>query len=124
MNLSASFKKYILPFLLAFALAFVFSGLAGLLFSFFNPPDVLYNFICRHLYCLCAFISAFMSARQSGRNGLVTGAVAGNLSTFILIVAGVLILKNPFPSDALPRLFLLSTVLGSIAGVAGLNFKK
>ncbi len=124
MKLSVSFKKYILPFLLSLGITFVLTGLLSLLFSAVNPPDAVSNFVSRHMYCVCAAISAFLSARKAGRNGLITGAVSGNISTLILILAGILILKNPFPGKSLPLLTLLSTLFGAIFGVIGINFKK
>ena len=119
-----SFKRYILSFLIAFLLTVVLCAIAGVLFSLFSPPDFLYNFFTHYFCYISASLAAFLSAIRAQKNGLITGIICADIYMLALILLGIMFFNSSFPADTALKIFGVTSVLGGISGILGINFKK
>lgn len=119
-----SLKRYILSFLIAFLITVVLCAISGVLFSFFSPPDWLYNSFVRYFCYVSASIAAFLCVMGAQKNGLIKGIVCADIYMLMLILAGMMFFKSAFPTDSALRIFGITSVLGGIAGILGINIKK
>ena len=94
------------------------------MFSLFNPSEWLYNLFVSYFCYLSATVAAFLSVLGAQKNGLITGAICADIHMLLLIFIGMLIFKNEFPSESAMKIFSISSALGAIAGILGINFKK
>ncbi len=119
-----SVKRYIISFFAAFLTTLVLCGVAGLLFSFFSPPDWLYNSFIRYFCYVSASLAAFFASKGIQKNGLITGIICADIYMIILILLGMVFFKNSFPSSSALKIFGITSVFGGIFGILGVNFKK
>lgn len=119
-----SLKRYILSFLIAFLITVVLCAITGILFSFFSPPEWLYNSFIRCFCYVSASIASFLSVMGAQKNGLITGIISADIYMLILIFLGGIFLDNAFPVSSALKIFGFTSVFGGISGVLGINFKK
>lgn len=110
-----SLKKYILSILVSFLVTFVFLGVVSLIFSFFPPVGWLLNIFCHYSIFLTVLLSAFLSAKASSGQGLMTGITAALLCLLTAALIGFLIFK----SGNFPNLFFRNLPIGVLCGGAG-----
>ena len=110
-----SLKRYILFVLISFLVTFVFLGVVSLFFSFFPPAKWLLNAFCRYSIFLTVLICAFLSARASSGQGLITGIVASLICLLTAALIGILVFK----SGNFPNLFFRNLPIGVLCGGAG-----
>ncbi len=110
-----SLKSYILFVLISFLVTFVFLGVVSLIFSFFPPAKWLLNAFCRYSIFLTVLICAFLSARASSGQGLITGIVASLICLLTAALIGILVFK----SGNFPNLFFRNLPIGVLCGGAG-----
>lgn len=116
-------KKYILSVLVSFLVTFVFLGVVSLIFSFFPPAMWLLNIFCRYSIFLTVLLSAFLSARASSGQGLMTGITAALLCLLTAALIGCLIFKSGnFPYSLLHNL-PIGILCGGAGGILGINSK-
>ncbi len=120
----ALLKRYIISFFIALLVSVLISAICGMLFSFTNPSPNVISVIKNGISFLPIFIAAFLCAKSTGKNGLLTGIICGNILMLIIIVTGMLVLKNSFPAAAVLKIFSISTALGAAGGILGINFNK
>lgn len=119
-----SLRRYIVSFLAAFLITAVLYAILSVIFVFFSPSDQVYNFLIRYSGYFSASLAAFLSAVRTHKNGLITGIVCADVYMFIVIISGMILLKNSFPADSALKIFGFTSVFGGIAGILGINFKK
>ena len=118
-----SFKRHILPFIIAFVVtALILSGIS-VLFSFFPPSEMIFSFFSRYTYLLSGFIAAFLVARRSSKRGFLAGIIAADIYTAVLFLLGTLVFKATADISSLARIFALSSLFGAIGGTIGINCK-
>lgn len=116
-------KKYILSVLVSFLVTFVFLGVVSLIFSFFPPAMWLLNIFCRYSIFLTVLLSAFLSARASSGQGLMTGITAALLCLLTAALIGCLIFKSGNFPYSLLRNLPIGILCGGAGGILGINSK-
>ncbi len=121
---SIPFKHYIFSFIVALVMSVAISGIAAIIFSVLSPAANIIKTVSRIIAYLPIFISAFLCGKSSDKNGFLTGIICGNICMLTIIAVGMIIFKNSFPADSAFKIFSISTSIGGVAGIMGINFKK
>lgn len=119
-----SFMRYLLSFITAFLATAVICAIISIVFAFWSPPEWLYLSFIRCIPFFSAFLTAFFCGAKSEKNGLLTGIICADIYMLILIFAGIIIFKSSFPTESAPGIFSITSAVGAIAGIMGINFKK
>ena len=119
-----SLKRYIFSFIAAFGLTLVICAITSIIFASFSLPDLIHTIFIRYFCYFSAFAAAFFSATGAQKNGMITGAFCADIYMLILILAGTVIFKTGFPFGSVVKTFGITSVIGGISGIIGINFKK
>lgn len=118
-----SFKRYILSVLISFLATLVFLGIVSLIFSFFPPAKWLLNVFCRYSIFLTVLLCAFLSARASSGQGMITGIIASLLCLVSTALIGILIFKSGNFINLFFRNLPIGVLCGGAGGILGINSK-
>ena len=119
-----TFKRHIIAFVLSLMITLTIAGLSAILLSFFSPPAWLLSIINIGIFYFSSALAAFFSSFGSEKNGFMTGAVCADIYGIILITSGIMFFGNTFNFNAYLKVLGITTLIGAIAGIIGINFKK
>lgn len=119
-----TFKRHIFSFILSFLITIVIAGILGLIFSAFSPPLWLINVFNAGIFYFSAALAGFFCTLGSEKNGFITGALCADIYGLILMLTGMMFFKTVFEFSIFLKVMGITTILGAITGVIGINFKK
>ena len=119
-----SVKRYILSFLASYALTLVILGIFSLILSFSRHPLWLPGILCSYSGYFSAFIAALLCTSGIKKNGLITGVICSDIYMMLLILAGTIFFKSTVAFSSLPGILMISSVLGAIGGIIGVNVSR
>lgn len=122
-RLNLPLKKYIIAFFFAFLVTVVLQSLLSVVFSFFPPGEKVFDILCSSLGYFSSTLAAFFCARVSGKKGFLTGIISADMYIAILLSLGIVLLKNTYEMSDIIRIFAISSSLGIVGGIMGINFK-
>lgn len=82
------------------------------------------NIFITLITCISVTLGGFMSARGTGRGGLLNGVLAGIIYTMLLYLAGGIINGDVSFNGATIVAMLLGIICGGTGGVLGVNTKR
>lgn len=91
---------------------------------FVSMPIAAVNLVISIITYFCVGLGAFITAKQSGANGLLTGIVTGLLYFIVLFISGCLIFSKVNFSTSLILSFVICVLSGAIGGIFGVNSKS
>lgn len=118
-----SVKRYIVSSVIAILCTLVLFGIVSVIFSFFPPKEWILLAFGRYSTYLTVLIAAFLSARLSDSSGLVAGVFSAVFCLAILLISGSIFLKSGSFFSRFIRLLPLSSLVGAVGGVLGINSK-
>lgn len=73
---------------------------------------------------ICVFASGFTASGATGKNGWLTGLIAGIIYVIIMLIIGWITLGDSSVSNETLKMFGISILSGTVGGIAGVNFKR
>ncbi len=73
---------------------------------------------------ICVFASGFAASSAMGKNGWLSGLVAGVIYVIVMLILGWITLGDSSLSNETTKMFIISIVSGVIGGITGINFKR
>lgn len=113
-------KNILMCFLLTILVLFVASWISVMV----NLPEAAVALVVSVITYLCVGICGFRSARHTGSNGLLAGALAGLVYVIILYVIGCIAFAEISFSTSAALTAVICVVCGAIGGIVGVNTKS
>ena len=113
-------KNIVICFLLTIVVLFVASWISVMV----NLPEAAVALVVSIITYLCVGICGFRSARHSGSNGLLAGALAGLVYVIILYIIGCIAFAEISFSMSAVLTAVICIVCGAIGGIVGVNTKS
>ena len=116
-------KKYIIAFALAFLLTIVPQAILSVLFSFMPPHEQVFSILSNASGYFSAMLAGLFCARLCGKRGFLTGLFSADIYMALILLAGIILLKNTYALSDIIRIFSLCSICGIFGGIIGRNFK-
>lgn len=112
-------KNIIICFLLTVVVLFIASWISVMV----NLPEAAVALVVSVITYFCVGICGFRSARYSGSNGLLAGALAGLVYVIILYFIGCIAFTKFTFSMSAALTAVICIICGAIGGIVGVNTK-
>ena len=107
--------------LLALIISLVGILVFAVVVKFTAPTETLIKTVNQFIKVLAVFIGCFLTVKGNG--GLIKGALAGAISTFLIYAVFALMSGSPLFSAEMLIDVLLTAVVGGISGIVAVNMR-
>lgn len=110
------------------AVAMIFTLIALLILALFvtygNMSDKAVLICVEAATFICVFLAGFAVSGAVGKNGWLSGLVAGVVYVIVILIVGWISLGDSSITNETSKMFIISIVSGIIGGITGVNFKN